>query len=292
MVTALLYYLFIKPISLLPLRAIYIITDFFYLIVFYVFPYRKKLVFTNLRNSFPQKSEQEIRQIAKKFYHHFTDLIAESIRLFSISEAEALRRFKLRDPELMQRLYAKEKSVIITGGHYNNWELLAVTINQQIPHAVAALYTHLNNPFFDKKFLQTRTKYGLQMVPKKLAKKYFEENRNSPVAIIFGADQSPSSQTKNFYRMRFLNQDTAVMFGTEKYAVEYNFSVVYMRILKVKRGFYEFESQMIEENPTTAPYGSITEKHTKLLEQDIIKAPEYWIWTHKRWKIKLPPISS
>ncbi|MFN3940466.1 MAG: lysophospholipid acyltransferase family protein, partial [Chitinophagales bacterium] len=192
--------------------------------------------------------------------------------------------------QLMQRLYAMGKSVIITGGHYNNWELFAVTINQQIPHDAAALYTHLSNPFLDKKFLQTRSKYGLQMVPKEMVKQYFEEPKIKPFAMIFGSDQSPASHSKNYYRMRFLNQETAVLFGSEKYAKAYNCPVVYMRILKLKRGYYVFESELVEADPATAPYGSITEKHTRLLERDIIRAPQYWIWTHRRWKIKLPPL--
>lgn len=284
--TKLLYYLIIKPLSRLPLSALYVLSDMLFFFICFVTRYRRQVVMTNLHNAFPEKSKEEIEKIAKKFYRHFTDLIAESIRMFSMPEHEVLRRFKIGNTDLFNDLYTKGKSIIITGGHYNNWEMLALAINQQLPHQVAALYTPMRNMFFDIAFLKSRSKFGLIMIPKKKVKEFFEDNAQNITATIFGADQSPNTHSKSYFRTRFLNQETAVLFGTEKYAVEYNYPVVFMHIQKIKRGHYLATSQLIELNPQKTAYGEITGKHTALLEKEIINKPEYWLWSHKRWKIK------
>ncbi|MBK8681719.1 MAG: lipid A biosynthesis acyltransferase [Chitinophagales bacterium] len=282
----LLYYIIIKPLSLLPLRMLYFISDGIFFILYYLTPYRKKVVLANLRNSFPEKNDTEIKKIAKGFYRHFVDLIAESIRMFSMSEKEVLRRFRIDDVALHHQLYQEGRSIILTGGHYNNWEMLALAINQQLPHQVAALYTPMRNTFFDTTFLKSRSKFGLLMIPKKKVKEFFEDNTQNLTATIFGADQSPSTHSKSYYRTRFLNQETAVLFGAEKYAMEYNYPVVFMHIHKIKRGYYNATSQVVELYPQNAEYGSITKKHTALLEKEIQNNPEFWLWSHKRWKIK------
>jgi Kdo2-lipid IVA lauroyltransferase/acyltransferase len=283
--TQVLYYLIIKPLSLLPLQALYLLSDFLYLIIYYLIPYRKKLVVKNLKNAFPEKKPKEINTLTKKFYKHFCDLIVESLRVFSISKQEAIERCKLTNPELLEDLYRKNKSVIIICGHYNNWEMAAVAFNDQVPHQTVGIYTPLSNAFFNQKFLKSRGRFGVKLIVARDVKNYFSQNTNQLTATAFGSDQSPSRNKTNFYWTKFLNQDTAVLFGAEKYAVEYNYPAVFMKINKIKRGYYEFSFQLVEENPATAHYGAITEKHTQLLEQQIIAQPEFWLWTHNRWKV-------
>ena len=143
------------------------------------------------------------------------------------------------------------------------------------------------NKFMDVKMRKTRGKFGLDLIPMKLTKKYFDERSSTPRAIIFAADQSPSNSKKSYWTT-FLNQDTAVQFGVEKYAKEDNWPVIYGEIRKVKRGDYEVKYEVICENPSEMQYGEITELHTKALEKSILKAPEYWLWSHRRWKHKRP----
>lgn len=281
-----LYYLVLKPVSWLPSPALYVLSDFLFLVLYRIVGYRKKVVRTNLKNSFPDKSEQERRAIEAKFYHHLFDLILEGIRNFSISEAELLRRCPVTNPEIFEYYAANNKSVIIVAGHYNNWETAAMACAKQIVHHPIGIYSPLSDPFMDKKAKDSRSKYGLEMVSKKLVKETFEKYRGQQLtATMFGADQSPSNAAKAYW-MRFLNQDTAVTFGTEKFAVEYDYPVVYGYIQKLRRGYYQMTFIPLEDNPTAAPYGSITEKHTRMLEQHILEAPEYWLWTHRRWKRK------
>lgn len=232
-------------------------------------------------------SAREIRSLRRKFYRHFTDIIMESLKIFSISESEALKRFKVTNPELVQPFFDCNKSFLLVGGHYNNWEMLAVGIDQYIEHQTVAIYHRLANKFMNSKILASRSKFGLKMISRQEVRDYFS-NSNELTATIFGADQSPSI-AKKVYWTRFLNQDTPVMFGVEKFAKEKNVPVVFGAIRKVKRGHYEFDMEILFEEPLNCQYGEITEAHTRKLEAQIIDNPQYWLWTHKRWKRKRKP---
>ena len=237
----------------------------------------------NLTNSFPDKSEQEIKELARKFYAHLCDLIVESVKLFSISEEEIVQRFKVNNAEILQPFFDAGKSVIIVGGHYNNWEMLASGIDSQVPHDSVALYSKLSNAFFDDKMKSSRSKFGLRMVTTKDSFTYFKEKHDVPRMTIFGADQSPT-YSKSVHWTTFLSQDTAVALGTERFAKKYDLPVVYGAINKEKRGYYSLDISVLCDNPTATSDGEITELHTKKLEEQILAKPEYWLWTHKRWK--------
>lgn len=280
-----LYYVILKPLSYLPLSVLYVLSDGVYVLLYRMFGFRKKVVLTNLRNSFPEKSEAEIQEIAAKFYQHLCDIIIEAVRMFSMPKAELLRRCPVTNPELLDQYAAQGKGVIIVAGHYNNWELAAVACGLQIAHDTMGIYHPLSDDFMDKKLLQSRGRFGMDLVHKKSVKKYYEDNKHRLVASMYGADQSPSN-AKKAYWMRFLNQDTAVPYGAEKYAKEYNLPVLYGAVSKLRRGYYEMTFQTLEDTPSESPYGRISELHTKALETQILEAPEYWLWTHRRWKKK------
>ena len=281
----LLYYLFILPVSLLPFRALYGVSDFLYIVLYRVFGYRTKVVRTNLKNSFPDKSQDELKSIERLFYHHLCDVIVETFKSFTISDREILKRMVLINPELPNAYFAKGKSLFLAGGHYNNWEWIATGLNQQMKHTAAALYTPLSNTFFEQKMRSTRGRFGLLMIPTKKATAFFEENKDQLTATVFGIDQSPRHPNRCHW-MHFLNQDTGVMFGLEKYAKELDYPVLFSNIKKVKRGYYSLQFSLLTDQPRNEPDGMIVEKATRLLEQQIIALPQYWLWTHKRWKHK------
>jgi KDO2-lipid IV(A) lauroyltransferase len=280
------YYFIILPLSWLPYWVLYRISDILYYLIYYLIGFRKKVVYQNLTNSFPDKSSAEIKQIAKNFYRHFCDLIVESVKLFSISKEEIVRRSKFKNPELLDHYYDQGKSIIIVAGHYGNWENFAKNCDLQMKHQAVGIYQPLTNTFMEKKFSASRSLYGVVLLPKRQVKQYFVENKDKLNCIIFGADQSPSGKTKRVHWMNFLNQDTAVMFGTEKYAKEYNYPVIFAGINKIKRGFHEIWFELLEENPRDTAHAEITEKHTRMLEKEILAKPEHYLWTHKRWKRK------
>jgi KDO2-lipid IV(A) lauroyltransferase len=254
-----------------------------YVLFFYLAGYRKRVVFGNLRKSFPSKSDHELERIARDFYRHFCDVVVESIRLFSMSESEIKRRFVKTNPEIVNGFYEKGQHVIIIAGHYNNWEMAGITFSHQIRHHTAGIYASLNNAFFDARMIQSRKRFGVELVKKGEVNQFLSRPKDRPVALVFGADQSPTF-SKRVYWMDFLNQESAVFFGPEKVAVEKNWPVIFARVRKVGRGFYEMDLEVIEENPRESDYGSITESHVRALEDQIRQRPEYWLWTHKRWK--------
>ena len=284
MISRILYYIFVLPISILPYPLLYFLSDLLFLIIYRVIGYRKKVVQTNLSNSFPEKSDLELQEIMTNFYRHFCDIIMESIKSFTISEKQLRKRLVIKNPEFSNTFAEKGKSIIFVGGHYNNWEICAQAFSMYSSHKCIGIYKPLSNTFFNDKINSSRSKYGLSLVSMKQTKKWFN-NDSVPKAIVFGSDQNPSNP-KRAHWLEFLNQDTAVLFGAEKYSKEYNWPVVFVNISKVKRGYYEVEYSLITDTPRDEEHGRITEDFTKRLEQDIINKPEYWLWSHKRWKHK------
>ncbi len=281
----LLYFLVVKPLSFLPLSFLYYLSDFLFFIVYRVMGYRKSVVNENLKNSFPDKNLEEIEAIQKQFFIHLCDVIIESLRLFSISLKEVQSRFRIINPEILDNLYKESKSIVLVGGHYNNWEIAAMVLDSITPHKAIGIYSPLSDKFFDSKLAESRTKYGVEIVPKNKVTQTFVANKGKLTMTIFGADQSPT-YSKFVHWTNFLNQETAVHVGTEYFAVKYNYPVVFIRINKVRRGYYEGVLEVLHDNPQNTRGGEITELHTKTLERIIMEKPQFWLWSHKRWKRK------
>ena len=244
------------------------------------------MVKANLTNSFPNKSPKEIKEIQNKFYHHLCDIIVESIKMFSISKKEAMRRMRFVNTEIPNKYYEKGKNIMIVGGHYSNWEYV-VFMDMHVKHQAAAPYKPFSNKFFEKKMKPSREKFGFYMFPTNKVKDFFDQPPSTPTLIIFGSDQSPTSSTKAYWT-RFLNQNTAVLFGTEKYSKKLNYPLLFGGVRKIKRGFYEFYFEELEENPASTAHGELSERFTQRIEKQILEKPEYWLWTHKRWKREKP----
>lgn len=281
------YYIFIVPLSYLPLRVIYLFSDILFTLLITVIPYRQKVIIANLKNSFPEKTDQELHQIKRNFYRHFCDLLAEAIKNLSISKRELSKRFTVKNHEIMDALFQQGKSVILVSGHYNNWEWMITSQNFLFPHQAMGIGMPLSSKFWDTKINERRQRFGMKVVNAATLKKSLENQKHEPIALLTLADQSPGDSKKSYW-MNFLNQQTAVLFGTELLAHQHDFAVVFFITGKQKRGFYETTLSLITENPSTMEWGTITEKHVQLLEKEIIKSPHYWIWSHKRWKRKIP----
>lgn len=270
----------------MPLWALHIFSSFIFFMLYRVFGYRKDVVKKNITNSFPEYSEEQVNDVTKKFFKHLCDLIVESIKIFSISNKKAQKRVKTTNPELLEKYYNEKRDIVLTGAHYNNWEMFAVTVNNQIKHKPYGIYFPLKNEFINKKMKESRSKFGLNMITAKEVKPTFEK-KEEPKLVIFATDQSPSN-TKKAYWMEFLNQDTGVLFGAEKYAKDYNCVVATAKMIKVKRGYYELTYSILHDEVADLKYGQITESHTRFNEKIIKSQPEFWLWSHKRWKHKRP----
>jgi KDO2-lipid IV(A) lauroyltransferase len=252
-----------------------------------VFPYRKKVIIQNLQRSFPDKKEKEIHILLQKFYRHLADLLAEGIKNMSISQKELSKRLVVENPDILEKLYKKGKSVILVAGHYNNWEWMITSQNHLFPHQAIGIGKPLSNGFWDKKLNELRGRYGMIIAHAKNFKEILEAQKTNPVSVLVLTDQSPVDSRKSYW-MSFLHQQTPVLFGAEMMAFTYDFPVVYYTMKKVRRGYYRIILQTITEDPRQTYWGEITEAHTRLLEKDILDAPEYWLWSHKRWKRDVP----
>jgi KDO2-lipid IV(A) lauroyltransferase len=280
-----LFRIFVACFSLLPFRILYGISDFICFVLYRVAGYRKKVVMQNLVTSFPGKSRKEIEAIANGFYHHLADLLIESLKAFSASEEEIVSRYRIKPSGFMEQVYHAGKSVIIVLGHYNNWEWTGLASGSQIIHKPVGFYKPMSNRYVNEFVRRTRVKGRSETVSVNDTIAVFKKDWGEPVGFGMIADQSPSS-ARLAYWVPFLNQDTATLHGPEKYARHYNLPVVYFDCRKIKRGYYEGEFLLLCDNPSETRTGEITAKFMKMLEESIRKNPEFYLWSHKRWKLR------
>ncbi len=277
----------IRFFQILPFKLLYIVSDMFYLLVYYIIRYRKKVVFKNLTNSFPDYTPKQIEQIAKGFYQHFCDITAESIKGFTMSRKQLLERYKVLNPEVSDMYFSQRKSIIQLASHYCNWEWGILSVGMQFQHETISLYKKLKNQYVEKYAKKQRERFGMKMLSIYDTRASFEEKKETPIAYIMAADQSPSN-TKKAYWLDFLNQDTACLHGPENYSRMLNMPVVYFNVKKVKRGYYTLEVINIESEPATTAESEITQRYMQTLEKSIKQQPQYWLWSHKRWKRNRP----
>jgi KDO2-lipid IV(A) lauroyltransferase len=272
--------------TLLPLRILYLFSDLIFPLMYYFPGYRRKVVRTNLKNSFPDKSEKEILAIEKKFYHHLCDLFIETFKLTHISNEHLMKRIPLTNPELFEKLYNEGRDVVAVLGHYGNWEWL-ICLPFFTKHQAVSIYKPLKNKYFDKLMIDNRSKNGMILTPMQHVVREVIDNRknNKKSLYTFITDQTPPRGDIKFWT-NFLNQDTPVYLGAEKIAVKYDMAVVFLNIQKLRRGHYNFTAELLFDHTAGLPDNVITEAHVKRLEEIIREKPEYWIWSHRRWKHK------
>ena len=273
-------------ISRLPMFILYLISDFFYVLLYYVFGYRKEVVLKNISYAFPEKSEEEKQKIAKKFYKHFTDIMIESIKSFSISEKEILKRYKYKNPELVNK-YAKEgKSIALVSAHLANWEW-SISTPLVLNIDIFGAYNKLRNETFEKTLRENREKFGIKGATTanfiKLIKHNFENNVQG--AYILLSDQSPHIE-KTFHWGTFFGVKVPVHTGAEMLAKKNDLVVINYRAKKIKRGYYETDFELITENPKDYKDYEITDKFLRITERNITEQPEFYLWSHNRFKHK------
>jgi KDO2-lipid IV(A) lauroyltransferase len=256
----LVYHLLLLPLSRLPHRVLYAISDFLYLVMYRLFKYRVKVVSGNIRNSFPEKTAAEHRRIERSFYRHFFDLIMEAIKQFTISREAVLKRCRVENPEALDEYAAKGKSVFILAGHYGNWELAAIACELKTLHQVSGIYHPLKSPFWDRKLQESRGRLGMGLVSKRALDGYFERTAQEPTSTLFATDQSPSNPYKAYWT-NFLHQDTPIHYGAEKYAKQYDRPVFWGGVKKLKRGYYSIRFDLITDEPRKMDYELILEVH-------------------------------
>lgn len=287
------YYIVYYPIyfwmlihALLPLRALYILSDVLYILVYHIVRYRRKVVRSNLTNSFPHKTSKERLKIEKKFYRHFCDYFVETVKLLHISDNTMRKHMHFENIDLVKALMQDGRSALMYLGHYANWEWVpSINLNFNDGELLGQIYRPLKNKAIDDLFLKIRSRFGSIGIPKNNTLRTIINLRRQKKQILIGfmADQTPSINNIHYWT-RFLNQDTPVFTGVERIAKQTGFAVVYLDIQKIKRGYYKAEVKLISDKPQQEPENVITERYIREMEKTILRNPAYWLWTHKRWK--------
>jgi len=275
---------FIYLLALLPFGALYAVSDFMFVVVYYVLKYRRVVTETNLRNSFPEKTEAEIQKISKAYYRYMCDLMLETFKTLTISKKTALKRLRFHDKTLLEKLYAEHKSIILVLGHFGNWEWGGSSMSLDTDYQLYVIYHPLSNKKFDKLIYDMRSRFGTRLIPMKNTLRDMVKYKDEVNATAFIADQTPSA--KNAFWIPFLNQDTPFFEGPEKVARIMDYPVVFINIKRIKRGYYEMYTELLCEKPKETAEGEILTRFAKRLEEEIILQPEIWLWSHRRWKHK------
>lgn len=281
------FYAVVWILAWLPLSVLYGFSYLIFLLLYYVVRYRRKVVWENLSNSFPEKSKKELRQIERNFYLHFADTFFETLKLIHISDNEMQKRMYVSNPEELKQLFDDKKSVIVLLGHYGNWEWIT-SIYLNYPGIIGGeLYRPLKNKYFDRFFLNLRERFGTVNIPKNDALRtivgFHKEGKVFGLGFI--ADQIPSRNNLHYWNT-FLNQETAFLNGPERIARKGGYAVVYLDVRKKRRGYYTCDIITLTENAKETKENEITDKYVELFERTIRRNPAYWLWTHKRWKHK------
>lgn len=264
----------------------YLIADIVYLVVYYLVGYRRKVVRANLERSFPQRDAGWRRKVERRYYRHLADIAVEFVANLFVSPRFLRKHYRIANRQLVDRYYERGQSVILLSAHYNNWEYMVSSINMQLLHHGIGVGKRLNDkltaPFISRK----RIRYGTEVVYADNVRPVvdFYDRHRVPCALMMLGDQSPSNPEKSYWT-RFLNQDTAFLYGAEYFARKYGYPVLYYEVRKLRRGYYEVVFSKLCEHPQQVPQYTIVEQYVRTLEQQIERQPEYWLWSHRRWKL-------
>lgn len=283
-----LLYILVYPlwwgISILPMTVLYMLSDIFFFLSYYVIGYRRKVVKENLTLTFPDMPDAERKQIAKSFYVHLCDILVETVKSLTISENEINRRFQFENPELLQELYAQDKSVLLMCGHYASWEWSGI-LTKHMPYKGFAVYKQLRNPNFDRLIKKIRGKFGAEIVTnKQIVSMLFRRHRDKKKSLtLILSDQTPKISDYK-HTDTFMGIRVPVFVGTEELAKRLEQIPVYLHVEKVKRGYYSAKFIPLTMEPKNIPDYEITRMFLDEIEKQIHKAPAYYLWSHKRWK--------
>ncbi len=285
------YYIFYGlnwVITLLPLRVLYLFSDLIYLVLYYIVRYRRNVVSVNLKNSFPEKPEEERKSIEKKFYRHLSDIIVETFKLTHMSLISQKKRFTYSNLGIIDKLREEKRDVIAILGHYNNWEWPTL-LPDYLKYKTVIIYKPLQNKYFNNFINKQRSKYGILLTPTSQVIREIINHRINGIntVSIFISDQIPAKGDIRYWTT-FLNQDTAVFTGAGKIAAKYDMALLFFNIQKIKRGYYNLDIELLFDHTAGLSEDVITDKHVRRLEEIIREKPENWIWSHRRWKHKKP----
>ncbi len=280
----------LKLLSFFPLWFLYRLSDILYLFICYLTPYRKPVVLEHLRRSFPDKTDKEITQIAKKFYRNIADVLVETIKAMSISEQALKQRVVFTNPEVLQPWIEQQQSMIFMAAHQCNWEWLLLGSCAHFPFPLDAVYKPLHYTPGDSLMYEIRARFGARPIAIKDTLMEIMKRRSELRGFALLADQSPLEDEEKCWT-QFLHQDTPFPVGAEKIARLTKYPVVFVNMQRVKRGYYEVTLSLLAEPPYAKTGYPIIEAYAAAVEQHILEHPEDWLWSYRKWKYKKPVYS-
>jgi Kdo2-lipid IVA lauroyltransferase/acyltransferase len=275
---------FLRLFSHLPFPVLYALADILFLVCYRIIGYRKKVVQRNIRNSFPDKSPRELKQIEKDFYRNLCDYGVETLKLLTITKEELMRRMQFANVELLQNYKSKNQSIFFLASHQFNWEWMLVSASLTFPFDIEFVYQPVKNKFFDSFSLDTRSRFGALGIRRKDVARELLKRRNKLKGLASVADQYPGYEIDKKYRTHFLNQDTVFFYGTNQLAQLTQFPTLYYKVEKIRRGYYLSTPILLGEPPFEKTSDVIIERYVRELEKSIQDAPSNYLWSHKRWK--------
>lgn len=275
----------VRSFSVIPFRLLYFLSDGLFVLMYYLFRYRRQVIHSNLKNAFPEKSAAEIHLLIRQYYRHLCDILLESIKGLSMPAQAFAQRFIYTNPEIFDPLLNNNQSAVLLGGHYGNWEWGVLSFPLAVRHQVVGIYKPLNNPAANSYLNNLRKRFGLRLAPMRQAGREIISQRDKACLFVLIADQTPVD-VKNAHWLSFLNQDTPFLHGPDKMGHKTNYPVFFFTMERAKRGVYEVTFKELVSTPQALPEGEITRRFADELEKQIRSKPELWLWSHRRWKRK------
>jgi len=279
---------FLKLIGHLPLFILYRIASLSKWLLYFVFSYRKKVIVNNIKNSFPYLNNRQVKALTIKFYGYFTDLMVEFFRGSAISKKEILDRVTLVNEQIITNYLDKGIPVVLVAGHQGNWEWAVhrLALSENLCDIV---YQKLSSTLFNNFTFWVRSRFGSNVLMEKRESVILARDRKDiPRAICLAADQSPS-KPESAYWTNFLNQPTGFFTGMERFAREYQYPVIFVELIRIKRGYYTMSfEELIKPSYDNIDKGAIIELFARRLEKSVLKYPDQYLWSHKRWKHEKP----
>lgn len=279
-------YNILLPVAYLPLCVHYLFATLLWPVVYYVVRYRLKVVRSNLDRSFPDMDVRQRRKTERQYYRHLCDLLAEGFYNISAPLKCIKRHYRFVNAEVLEPYYDQKRSIVLMSAHYNNWEYMITSLNSRISHHAIGVGKPLDNKGFGKFITGRRDRYGTEIVDQTNVRDVmaYYDRWQVPVAYMMLSDQSPSNPHRSYWT-EFLGQDTAFLFGAEHFARKYNMPVFIYEVTKERRGRYCVRFELVTDSPNALKEGEITEIYARRLEAQIRKNPQYWLWSHRRWKL-------
>jgi KDO2-lipid IV(A) lauroyltransferase len=277
----------IKFLSRLPMRALYALSTFLYLLAFYVVRHRHRVIREQIAKVYPQSSAAERRQIHKQFLKNFCDVMVEVLKSVSMTEADMCARVQILNLDEARRYLDAGQSIMLVTSHLCNWEWLLHGVALQLGYPVDAAYKPLHDQWAERLMLRIRSRFGARLVPAKELLADFLQRRAIVRAVAMNADQAPVSTDKRYWT-QFLGQDTAFYIGAEQIARATRLPIVFAAMRRVRRGFYEVEFMPLWDGRERSPPNSVTERYARACEIEVLKSPADWLWSYRRWRLKKP----